>query len=550
MPQASLKLVPIKGKQHPITALPKFTTELPFFYLTKRKDLLNKVIDFRGTDPTGRPVRWKVSPNIRPEIGAPGIEAHEVWVRLIKPSLDAERSRTHGAPPSIVPLGSVRECLRILGWTIGGWEAKDLMTCIRQISFAVCEADFWLPTTERDEEGNALLRLIKGEFTRMSIYAIGSKHLTDEELLSGKFSFDFDLEDTVYLHLHPIEVEMQRNQPQQPIDNEYLFSVSPASRRWYELLAPKFFGVIENKSRGAAYCEIRYSWYIQHHPTLKRYYDRYRVVYQMNRLVRDHLAFGYISKVEYRAVREVGQEVDYIIRYYPGEEAKASTSRIRSRLSRKYNPLQLEFPLPPDPTPPPAKAVPSSDNLATGNDELIDKLLEQGVHPDKARELVSTEPKEVKRQLEYLPYRTVKKNKGGLLRDAIIGHWTPPDEYLELKKRQLEQQESQERQKKKKAAEAESETRQKEEEKSKREYFAYLKKRLAQIEKGKPKAYSAFIKDTAAKRAAIESDPAHKGAAKKIHLRLFDDEESCLERARDFFKEFSFEDWLQQSPKL
>lgn len=544
MPQASLKLVPLKGKQHSVTALPKFTTELPFFYLTKRKDLLNKVIDFRGIDQTGKPVRWKVSPNIRPEIGAPGIEAHEVWVRLIKPSLDAERSRTHGAPPSIIPLGSMRECLRILGWTIGGWEAKDLMTCIRQISFAVCEADFWLPTTERDEKGNALFRLIKGEFTRMSIYAIGSKHLTDEELLSGKFSFDFDLEDTIYLQLHPIEVEMQRNQPQQPIDNEYLFSVSPASRRWYELLAPKFFGVIENKSKGAAYCEIRYSWYIQHHPTLKRYYDRYRVVYQMNRLVRDHLAFGYISKVEYRAIRDAGQEVDFIIRYYPGDEAKASTNRIRSRLSRKYNPLQLEFTIPTEQVPlPKDESVPES---VKGNNELTKKLLDYGVHPGKARELVSTEPEEVRRQLEYLPYRMVKKNKGGLLRDAILGHWTPPDEYLELKKQQAGQQVSQERQEKKKAEQAKAEAHQREEEARRKTYLDYLRAKAAEVEKAQPKAFKAFLKDSATKRAEVERDPAHKGAAKKIFLRLFDDEQSYLERFRDFFTEIGFDEWKGQ----
>ena len=380
----------------------------------------------------------------------------------------------------------------------------------------------------------------------MSIYAIGSKHLTDEELLSGKFSFNFDLEDTVYLHLHPIEVEMQRNQPQQPIDNEYLFSVSPASRRWYELLAPKFFGVIENKSKGATYCEIRYSWYIQHHPTLKRYYDRYRVVYQMNRLVRDHLSFGYISKVEYRAVRDAGQEVDYIIRYYPGDEAKASTNRIRSRISRKYNPLQLEFSIPTEPAILPAKAITNPEGLDKENDELTAKLLEHGVHLGKARELVSTEPEEVRRQLEYLPYRTVKRNKGGLLRDAILGHWTAPDEYLELEKRQAEQQVSQERQKKKKADEAEAVARLKNEEESKRAYFNYLKDRIAQVEKSQSKAFKAFIKDSAKKRTVIENDPTHKGTAKKIHLRLFDDEESHLERFRDFFGEPVFDEWDAQ----
>src|SRR5262249_20313932 len=103
--------------------------------------------------------------------------------------------------------------------------------------------------------------------------------------------------------------------------------VKPTARRWYELVAPKIFGVVKNKGE---YCEIRYSWYIEHHHTLKRYYERYRVVFQMNRLVEDHLKQGYITRVEYRPVKEPGQELDWIIRYYPGEGAKESISRILS----------------------------------------------------------------------------------------------------------------------------------------------------------------------------------------------------------------------------
>jgi hypothetical protein len=53
---------------------------------------------------------------------------------------------------------------------------------------------------------------------------------------------------------------MQKHQGQRPIDNEYLFSVSPSARRWYELLAPKIFGVVENKRNSQeGFCEIRYS---------------------------------------------------------------------------------------------------------------------------------------------------------------------------------------------------------------------------------------------------------------------------------------------------
>jgi hypothetical protein len=431
-------LLPLKPKQHPVTPLPKFTTELPFFYLTKRKDLLTQAIDFQGVDLEQRPIRWKVTPN--PTIGAPGIEAHEAWVRLIKPALDAERERMLGKLPNLVPLGSVRECLRTLGWSIGGWESRRLMKSIRQIGSAWCEADFWMPTAEKDEEGRALYRHIKGEFSRISIYAIGSKHVTEEELQDGKLSFDFDLEDTIYLLLHPHEVEMQKNQNQRPIDNEYLFSVSPASRRWYELLAPKIFGVVENRKgqQEGGYCEILYSWYIKRHHTLKRHKDRYRVVEQMNDLIKDHRIFGYVEKVDYRAIKEPGQPVDYIIRYYPGEGARRSINRIRSYRPRKKRPTQLALPLPKDEplTTPPVEAV---SEPATETQPLMVLLTSKppegfGVSQAKARELIKKDRKAVEAQIAAFPYRDIgkaRKNVSGWIIAAIEGDYALPPAYLE-----------------------------------------------------------------------------------------------------------------------
>lgn len=437
-------LQPLKPKQHPVTPLPKFTTELPFFYLTKRKDLLSHPIDFQDTDPENKPIRWRVTPN--PTIGAPGIEAHEVWVRLIKPALDAERERMLGKLPSLIPLGSIRECLRTLGRAIGGWESRRLLKCIRQIGSAWCEADFWMPTAERDEEGRALYRHIKGEFSRISIYSIGSKHLTDEELEEGNFSFDFDLEDTVYLLLHPHEVEMQKHQGQRPIDNEYLFSVNPAARRWYELLAPKIFGVVENrKSHQEGFCEIRYSWYVERHHTLKRHAERYRVVEQMNDLIEDHKALGYVEKVEYRAIKEPGQEVDYIIRYYPGEGARSSINRIRSRHPRKKRSAQQHLPLSngSQPSLPPAETV---AEVELGDELLIAKLTNKppegfGISEAKAQDLVKSHRETVEAQIAAYPYRDsgkTKKNAAGWLIAAIEQNYTLPVAYLEEqeKKRQ------------------------------------------------------------------------------------------------------------------
>ena len=441
MPRA---LQPLKSKQHPVTPLPKFTTELPFFYLTKRKDLLSQPVDFRSTDPENKPVRWRVTPN--PTIGAPGIEAHEVWVRLIKPAMDAERERLLGKLPSLIPLGSIRECLRTLGRSIGGWESRRLLKSIRQIGSAWCEADFWMPTAERDEEGRALYRHIKGEFSRVSIYSIGSKHLTDEELEAGKFSFDFDLEDTVYILLHPHEVEMQKHQAQRPIDNEYLFSVSPAARRWYELLAPKIFGVMENRrGQQEGFCEIRYSWYVERHHTLKRHSERYRVVEQMNDLIEDHKAFSYVEKVEYRAIKEPGQEVDFIIRYYPGEGARNSINRIRSRHPRKKRSTQQELPLLQGSQP----ALTATETVARIEHEvepLIARLTGKppggfGVSEAKAQELVNAHREAVEEQLAAYPYRDLgkpRKNAAGWFIAAVEGNYALPDAYLEEleKKRQ------------------------------------------------------------------------------------------------------------------
>src|SRR6185503_7863926 len=319
------ELIQLSDGQHQVILVPKATSDLPFFYLTKQNLRLRENINYEGIDTKGRPIRWQVFPNNNPAIGAPGIDAHEAWMRLVKPTFDWYRDS--GKRLDILPLGKLREALRTVGWGEGGWEARRLLKALHQIGAASCVADLWILTTQRDEQGNQTFQHINATFSKMTIYAIGSKHVTDQELNDGEFNFEFDLEDTLYIQLNPIEVQIQKDQAQRFIDNQYLFSVKPTARRWYELVAPKIFGVVKNKGE---YCEVRYSWYIQHHHTLKRYYERYRVVFQMNRLVQDHLRQGYITRIEYRPLKEPGQEIDWIIRYYPGEAAKESIGRILS----------------------------------------------------------------------------------------------------------------------------------------------------------------------------------------------------------------------------
>jgi hypothetical protein len=328
------ELIPLTPEQHPVTGLPKRTTELPFFYLTKKKELLQKNITYEGVDESGRPIRWTVRPNRDPEIGVPTIDAHEVWVRLIIPVIEQHRSNG-GKIPEILPLGGVRQCLRMLGWGVGGHQARRLLRGLNQIGAAWCEADFFLAII--DSTGQQKFVPIKGKFSRLSIYAIGENHLTGEQLAGGKFDFDFDLDATIYVQLHKLEMAIQDSQERRYIDNQYMFSVEPTGRRWLEIMAPKIFGVVKNNG---SHCDVRYSWYVKQHHTLKRHYTRKRVTDQMNHVAEDHIASGYILKPEYLTVKESEQEIDFIVRYKPGPMATQSTSRIRSYL-KKSPPTEL-----------------------------------------------------------------------------------------------------------------------------------------------------------------------------------------------------------------
>jgi hypothetical protein len=319
-------LQPLAYGQHPISTPPRRTTDLPFFYLTKKKELLDQPIRYEGVDETGHPIRWVVTPNTL--IGAPAIDAHKIWHKLIIPTIEQYRAST-GRVPQILPLGGVRESLRLIGWTEGGRQARQFLEGLNRIAAAWCEADFFVPV--QDAHGKGRFVPVKGKFSRLSIFAIGEKHLTEDELAAGKFDFDFDVDATVYLQLHQLEILVQENQDHRYIDNQYMFSVEPTARRWLEIMGAKIFGVVKNNG---THCEVYYSWYVKHHHTLERQSARFRMAEQMNRVVADHVASGYILKPEYRAVEDPGQEADWLIRYCPGPMARESTNRIRASLDR------------------------------------------------------------------------------------------------------------------------------------------------------------------------------------------------------------------------
>jgi hypothetical protein len=275
----------------------------------------------------------------------------------------------------------------------------------------------------------------------MSVYAIGEYHLTEEELAQNKF--EFDLSDIIYIRLDPLEAKLQQLQDRRILDNQYLFSVSPIARRWYELMAAKIFGVVSNKGQ---FCEIRYSWYIKHHHTLKRYYERFRVVQQMKRVVKDHMESGYLRKVEYRAIKEPDQEIDYVIRYYPGTAAGQSIDRIQTHIRRKRKSPQRLIGRPSQSEPVgnaiAATITPQTAlSLITAKDEqLMSRLLvEFGITLRKAYELTLRDQDSVSLQLEVWPLRNIKpRNRAGWMIHAIEKHYEVPTSYLEHRRYQRE----------------------------------------------------------------------------------------------------------------
>src|SRR5438046_118943 len=149
----TLEPAELSAEQHPVTPVPKFTTELPFFYFTKDKKGLSKIVSYEGVDEANRPIKWTAAPN--QTIGVPATESHEVWTRLIKPSWEAYRL-PDGHLPDILPLGGIRRCLRVVGWGQGGWEARKLLKAIHQIGAVSCTADFFVPTNKKSDDGKIL----------------------------------------------------------------------------------------------------------------------------------------------------------------------------------------------------------------------------------------------------------------------------------------------------------------------------------------------------------------------------------------------------------
>ncbi|MDQ3256530.1 MAG: hypothetical protein M3R15_22020 [Acidobacteriota bacterium] len=463
--------------------------------------------------------KWEVSYNSK--YGQPGPLAYKVDSLVIN-------RRVEEAPrpiPKIIKLGSLRDVCRELELNEG--------QALRQVKKALLQNASAFITAKRSYKGtDGTERTAEISDTRYGV------------IFTGERFPDGGRADAVYILLHDAYREVLDAAPTRPLDYNYLKELSPGAQRLYELLSYQIFGALRHERPRA---KMLYSYYCTRAPQT-RYLDYDHVKKQMYKLHVPHKQSGYIAAVEFRETTDSVGQPDWEMLYTPGRRAKAEfRASMRRQQTIDVKPVGSQ-PRSEAPPLPPAQETPAPEIAPRRNEEanqLVKELLEHGLHFDTAQEMVSADPEEVRRQLEYLPYRIVKKNKAGLLRDAIVGHWTPPDDYLEVKRKEQEQRDNQERLQRKAAETEHAAARQQEEERRRAAYFAYLRCKAGQIEQEQPAVYSAFLDDATAKRTALEKDPAHKGAAKKIYLRLFDDEQSHLERLRDYFGEPSFEEWCK-----
>ncbi len=484
------------------TALSRF----PIHRLAKRGNIS---IEIDESNQNGEvKTKWEVSYNSK--YGQPGALAYKLDTLVINRRIDDERPSI----PKIIKLGSLR----------GLAEELDLGGDTNKIRKALLQNVGALVTAKISYKGSdGTERTVEISDTRYGVIFTGEK-LPDESRA-----------DAVYLMLHDSYRKVLNEAQTRPLDYDYLKELAPAPQRFYELLSYQIYAALKNERPRA---KMLYSYYCTRAPQT-RYFDYEHFKKQMYKVHTPHLKSGYLAKVEFQEQRAESGEPDWIMFYTPGRRAKAEF-REATKPRTIQRPKQTPAALPPATTEPeqqqPAQITREAEPQEL--DPLVTKLIGFHIAEATASELVRDYHKSVELQLRALPYRNLNKIKdlAAWLIVAIKENHQLPEAITEA---QAKEEEVRKAQAKREAAEA----RQRDEEARRTAYFYFLRGRAGQTAKTQPEAYRAFLADTAAKRAGLERDPTSKGQAKKILLRMFDDEQSQLERFRDYFNEPSLDEW-------
>ena len=493
------------------TALSRF----PIHRLAKRGDVQ---IEIRNQVSA---LLWEVTYNSK--YGQPGPLAYKLDTLIVN-----RRIEEAGRPiPKLVRLGSLRDLCRELGNSEGGDSVQAIRKALLQNASAFINAKLSYRGGDKTEHYAEIAD------TRYGVIFTGEKLPTGEEA------------DAVYLVLHDnyraiLDAAMTR-----PLDYDYMKALPPSAQRFYEIVSYQIYAALHFQNERA---KLRYSDYCLL-STAIRYPDFEHVKKQMYKVHRPHLESGYLAKVFYEQTTDASGEPDWFIYYLPGPNASREyqefTGNTRVKAKSRSKPTQpgtgrgeallLPFPEFGSGGDEPRLSVPVAQSdqprITTENLPLVEALIAAELNRGDAERFAREKPAEARRQLDYLPYKRDLENPGAYLRAAIEGGYTPPKEYTQAKRKEETERKKREEAERKQAAEALRLAQEAAE-------ASQTDESLAQLEKTRPEAFTAFLAYVAKSRADEETKyQTMPSSIRNKMLARFD----TPERRRELFQQWSKE---------
>jgi hypothetical protein len=356
---------------------------------------------------------WKVSPNA--EYGHPGELAYKIDTLVINRLVDELRP---DVPEVIKIAASLRELSELIGKEKTG-DTNKIKNALYQNAFAAITARLEFIGSDKTQ------RTFEFGSTRYGIVFIG------ERLPNGKTA------DAIFIVLNPLYRNVLRHAKTRPLDYAYLQVLPPSAQRLYELIAPQIFSAIKNDNPRAKYL---YSEFCQR-STLTRYHEWEKVKKQLYKIHRPHIQSGYIKAVDFEETRDATGVIDWVMWYTPGRKAKAEFKRFNTKEGKELDKQQRAHPrlVSGDFLPLAAiEALTSHDQNEEEEAALINRLVDEGVTENVARELVRQDAAECERQLDALPHRDRVKDTGAYLVRAIRDRYAMPPKMEEAKSKEQE----------------------------------------------------------------------------------------------------------------
>lgn len=328
---------------------------------------------------------------------------------------------------------------RAVDVVVDEWYVRNGYQLVNPVPFSIYRLAKLIGLKRRD--GGDAYRRIKEALERIkatTVKSSGSFYLADTEVwiddifsLYDRVSFkgmkmpEGIIAETNYIWLNEFYLRNINARYVRPLDYEFLRGLkNPMSRRVYEVLSPKFYGLDKRLS----YYHVDYLDYCQTLPVNPQQY--YSDVKKQFKSVHEELgSWEYISKVGY--VLHKGSKTVKTLRFYLGKRARREQNgELLKRVTYLHVEEQLLLPLESERSK--RRSVEQGETSLTG---LARGLYERGVRPKTISvELAESYPEDyISEKIEMFDSGIIK-DAGGLRR-AIDEDWRPTEKQLKAKAR-------------------------------------------------------------------------------------------------------------------